>query len=160
MGLETEDVRIFAWECGNIALKKKNQRHREYEKKHKTYTLYETTERLLTRIQNILGENKSNTFQFVVLLFYYLSYPYAKYQNAKQLLDSYRARFEILTTAFDAVMKASELFSDPNTGPIDKGDQAQLDLDEPLEEISFQWHLLSFRIESLELILGQIDESD
>lgn len=166
LGLECDDVKIFAWECSNIALKKKKQAHKEYEKKHKTFTLYENTEDLLSQIQNILGENKSNTFQFVVLLYFYLKLPYAKYHKAKQLLATYNKAFAKISRLEKLVKRTAEelkemIEPDDNNGvPIERSLAMQINLEPMEEELSFYWYMFLFRIESLDLILSQIDESD
>ena len=169
LGLESEDVKIFVWECSNITQKKKSPSHRNYERKHKTYTLYENTENLLRQIQNILGENKSNTFQFVVLLYFYLKWPYSKYRKAKLLLDSYMNKLEGVETfkkdLEKPVAKLKELLdpSDADATPMEMSVSLPYDFDwmEKMdEELNFTCTMLEMEIELLKLMLSQIDDSD
>lgn len=161
--LEIEDIKIFVMECRNIVKKNKLQPHAKYEKKQKTYTLYEKTEALLSKFQMILGENKSTSFQFTVLLYSYLKLPSVRYLKAKMLLDSYRIRFEKLSQLDQLAKETAELFMDSKESklvPLENAVRNQIDLDAIYEEVSFNWYVLLFRIESLELTLSQIDNVD
>jgi hypothetical protein len=96
LALDFRDTKLFAWECQNIVKSNKGQSHEKYNKKVRTFNLSDRALGHLNKIQLMLGENKSTSFQFAVLVYYYLTVPSARYQEAKRLYALYEKIYDLL----------------------------------------------------------------
>jgi hypothetical protein len=87
LNLDYGDVLDFVFECRNITNKNRNIIDKNYKKKTKTFNTNNKIDNKISGLSKIVGENKSDTFQFGILTYSYLMQPQSRMKDALKIYD-------------------------------------------------------------------------
>lgn len=163
--LEYEDVRNFVSECQSVVKKNKDISDDSHIKKVKTFNLSSSTEKHINQLKLILGENKSDLFQFAVLTFYYLMVPASKVREAKRLYELYEEMElklnELSNLASEKIDEIHELiYPDGDMNAVCERSVANINLVSIENEIIERKVDIVIRMNELEPIIKQNESAD